>query len=154
MPGVQHRADRDVVEHGQIGKRPHDLERPSKAGARDPLRREPVDAFARKPDRSPIRLEDACDEVEQRRLARAVGADHGEDLGWRDGQRNVVDRYEAAKALRHAAEFEKRRHEGRDLSPNRRDSHGHNPFGEAAMIAMRSTPNVRAFTPGTSMPNA
>src|SRR5439155_1727880 len=58
------------------------------------------------------RLDLAQDAVEQRRLARAVGADHADDLARADRQRDAVDGTDRAVVLLNALDFEERRLRG------------------------------------------
>ena len=53
-----------------------------------------------------VGLVDARDEVEQRRLAGAVRADHADDLALVDVQVEVVDHLEAAERHRDALQLE------------------------------------------------
>jgi hypothetical protein len=48
------------------------------------------------------------DQVEQRRLAGAVGPDQADDLSFGHVQRDVVDRHDAAERLRHVLDREQR----------------------------------------------
>src|SRR5512138_658995 len=59
-------------------------------------------------DRARGRLHGAGDDVEQRRLAGAVGADDGADLAVLDPHRHLVERHQGAVAARHAVELEQR----------------------------------------------
>ena len=52
------------------------------------------------PHAAGVGADEAADDVEQRRLARAVGADDADDLAGRDRQRDVVERRQAAEAHR------------------------------------------------------
>ena len=59
-------------------------------------------------DVAAVRRVEARDEVEDRRLARAVGADQADDLPLRHVERDVVDRDDAAEAAREVTRFEQR----------------------------------------------
>ena len=59
-------------------------------------------------DLARVRPVDAGDEVEDRRLAGAVRADHADDLALVDVQVEPVDDAQAAERLRHAPELEQR----------------------------------------------
>src|SRR5580704_5897405 len=88
-----------VVEQRQPPKRARNLE-----GAADPLvddavRRAARDLASAKPDRPGGRRQRAREHVEDRSLARAVGADQAEDLAFRDAERDIVDRGKPAEAL-------------------------------------------------------
>jgi hypothetical protein len=52
------------------------------------------------------RAEEAADQVEERRLAGAVGADHGAHLARLDGERDIAHGDKAAERLRHVVDFE------------------------------------------------
>ena len=61
----------------------------------------PDDLGAVEEDRARRRLVDAREQVEERRLARAVRADERDDRAARDGEVDVVGRDEAAELLAH-----------------------------------------------------
>jgi hypothetical protein len=73
------RTDDHVVQHRQAGERLYDLKSAPDAGGANLLRLEPTDALAAKTDFTLIRRVDASDQVEDRRLARAIRADHRDD---------------------------------------------------------------------------
>ncbi len=102
---AQHGADRGVFEHGEFGKRAHDLKRAREPKPADMFGRGVLDALAGKGDAARIRRKDAGDQIEQRRLAGAVRADDGEDRARLDIERNIVDRDKTAEALGHALEL-------------------------------------------------
>ena len=64
------------------------------------------DVAAVEQDRARGRREEAADQIEERRLAGAVGADHGAQLARLDGERDVVDGDQAAEALRDVVDLE------------------------------------------------
>ena len=61
------------------------------------------------------RLEDAGDELEQRRLARAVAADDAERFAAVDGKRNVSHRFDARLRRQRQIALEQRALERREL---------------------------------------
>ena len=65
-----------------------------------------VDGFAVETDFARGRLVDAGDQVEQRRLAGAVRADHGIDDAGVDGERHVLHRLDATKMDGQVLDFE------------------------------------------------
>src|SRR5439155_22887508 len=68
------------------------------------------DILAVEPDRALRRRQHAGDEIEQRRLAGAVGADQTDDLAAADRDRDVAVGDEAAEPLPDATSFEERGH--------------------------------------------
>ena len=75
-----------VLAHGHVEEQPQRLERAGDPAARDLVRLEALDARAGEDDVAAGRLVHARDEVEQRRLAGAVRADHADDLALVDVQ--------------------------------------------------------------------
>ena len=73
---------------------------------RDLVRLEAGDALAVEDDVATGRLVDARDQVEQRRLAGAVRADHADDLAPVDVEIEIVDDLEAAEGHRDALQIE------------------------------------------------
>ena len=74
---------------------------------------------AGKGDRPGLRFGFAADEIERRRFARAVGADEAPQFAFLDGQIELVDREESAKADADAVERKIPGHH-RDTLPPRR----------------------------------
>ena len=77
------------------------------------LRRGVPDLGALEPDRAGVGAVDAGDDVEQRGLARAVGADEAQDLAPLDREIDPVERGHAAEFLGEPAHFEESRIHGR-----------------------------------------
>ena len=80
-----------VLAHGHVEEEAQRLERARDPAARDLVRLEALDARAGEDDVAAGRHVDARDEVEQRRLAGAVRADHADDLALVDVQVELVD---------------------------------------------------------------
>jgi hypothetical protein len=55
------------------------------------------DAIARKPNFTRRGQNLAREQIEEGGLARSVGADHGEELAFRDSHRNVIDGFDSAE---------------------------------------------------------
>ena len=109
-PGTKERADRtgpplelkrvgDVVAHREAAEQQVELERPHHSAPGNQVGARSGDVRASKEDLSRRRLEKPGDEVEQRRLARAVRPDDAEDLPFPDVKVEPVDRVHAAEAL-------------------------------------------------------
>ena len=104
--GADMGADDDVVEDRHALKGPHDLE-----GAPHP---EPADAvglasdegLACEDDLAALGLEEAVQEIEEGRLARAVGADDAEDGPFLDREADLIDRAQPAEGFREPAHLE------------------------------------------------
>ena len=101
MMGDDHAvARRQAFEDRRLLKRAHD------ALARDDMRREARYALALEPHFAARRLDERGDQLEQRRFARAVGADDGKDFVLLDIERDVVDGGQSAVLLGEAGDFE------------------------------------------------
>src|SRR5215210_707218 len=88
-----------ILEHRHLREQPRDLERPPQAQVRAPPRRLPVDPLPVEPDLAGLRGHRAADQVEHRRLPRAVRADQRRDRALRDGERRAIHGVHAAEAL-------------------------------------------------------
>ena len=101
-------ATRDRLGDGERREQPGVLERPAEAAAGPGRSGCSVgDVVAVEHDRAVVGGQEAGDEVEQRRLAGAVGPDEPEDLARvRASKRDVVDGGDAAEALGDAADLE------------------------------------------------
>src|SRR5690606_12781028 len=82
------------------------LERPPHAGADPRLGPQAVDGLAVQPDLARIGLVAAGDDVDERRLARAVGADEREDLARAHVERDVAEGGDVTEAARDALDLE------------------------------------------------
>ena len=114
---AERRPDEHVLEHREPLERPRDLR-----GAPDPATTPgmgglPGDVGAVEADRAPVGSQVAGDEVEQRRLARAVRPDDAEGLTLGNVEREVLDDADAAEALGDADDFEQGRHRRVRLRP-------------------------------------
>jgi hypothetical protein len=78
------------------------------ARARDAMRRAARRSRGRRTRCCPRRRGNAPNHVDQRRLARAVGAEHAEDLAFADFEVDAVERAHAGERLAHAAHDQKR----------------------------------------------
>src|SRR6185369_6185318 len=107
---------------------------------------------------------DPREDVEQRGLARAGGADQAEDLPGLNVEGNVAQRLDAAEALADPPGFEERRHSGwpagislRSVSSRRLTAEGSRPAGRNSMIRTSASPNnsMRMTSGSTTMrPNS
>jgi len=102
------RADEHVLEHGHVRRQLQVLERPRDAEAHDPVRRLAQQVFAVVADCAAVRLVQPRDDVERRRLARAVRPDQPCDLALFDAQRELVEREDAAEAPADVVDLEQR----------------------------------------------
>src|SRR5436309_2643351 len=82
---------RHVVERAQLVEEVHELEAPRDPRADPLVDRLAGDVGVAEQDLAAVRREEAADEVHQRRLARAVGADEGQHLALVDDEVDVVD---------------------------------------------------------------
>src|SRR5205085_3062903 len=88
-------------------ERPHDLERADQAPRADLVRRHADDRRAAKADVAAVGMDEAGDEAERRRLARAVRTDEADDRPLLDRERQVLHGLEPAEALGDAVDDEK-----------------------------------------------
>ena len=93
-------ADHDVLEHAHAEENLQVLERARQAATREVFRRKPCHVLAGKAYAAPLGLVKAGDDVEQRRLSGAVGADDRKHEARGDGQAHVIDRTHAAEGDR------------------------------------------------------
>src|SRR6266487_896404 len=95
-----------VVVHGDAGKDVGDLERLREAPPVDDLGPESRDLLAPEDDPAGGGSVQAADDVEERGLARPIGADDGEHLALSDHEAHARQGGEGAEALRHALDLE------------------------------------------------
>ena len=92
--------DHHVLGRRQPGEQPDALQRAGDPEPGELVRANPVQHGLAEAHAAGVGAHEAADDVEERRLARAVGADHADDLAGRDRQRDVVERRQAAEAHR------------------------------------------------------
>ena len=73
------------------------------------MRRQAGDVRAGEPHRAGVGFDHSGDQVEQRRLPRAVRADDRDDAAGPDGEIDILQRLDAAIGLAQAAHLEQRR---------------------------------------------
>src|SRR5207247_5352515 len=98
--------DGDVLGDGEGGEDPRVLEGATEAVRRPPVGTPAGDVDAAEEDAAGVRRQQSGDQVEDRRLAGAVGADEPEDLMGGEGKGHVVDRGDAAEAAGEPADLE------------------------------------------------
>ena len=98
MAEAAERADRDVVEHRHVGQDAQVLERPADAETGDAVGPHADDGAALETDFSLGRRDEAADQVEQRRLAGAVGPDQADQLVGVDMAGDGIDRDQPLEA--------------------------------------------------------
>jgi hypothetical protein len=81
------------------------------------VRREPIEAIVAEPDLAAVGRCQARDDVEERRLARAVRSDETGDRALADGQRAPGERLDAAEALGDPGDGEQRSRGGFSRGP-------------------------------------
>jgi hypothetical protein len=101
-------ADEHVLEHGHRREELDVLERARDPAPDDAVRRRAQQALAVEGDLALVRLVQARDQVEERRLPGPVGPDQAGDLPLGHVQRDVVDRHDPAERLRHVLDREQR----------------------------------------------
>src|SRR5688572_29092762 len=90
---------------GRAPDQADDLAGPGHARRRPPVGRKVGDVDTTEPHPAGLRPAEPADDVEQRRLARAVGSDDPDDLELADFERDVVQRPDAAEADRTAVDL-------------------------------------------------
>jgi len=103
---LQPAGDEEVPDGRELPEQANVLERARDATRGDLRGLERLEVRSAKPHRARVDAIDAGDEVEHRRLARAVRTDEAEDRLVRHLEADVADRPEAAEVLRHAVEDE------------------------------------------------
>ena len=103
-------ADQKVLEHAHVGERMRDLIRAADTPPRAAMRRHHGHIGAVEQDAAAARRDVAGDQVEQRGLAGAVGADDRERLAAFDGKVHRVHGLERPVRLGHSGELEEDRH--------------------------------------------
>src|SRR5438128_1237014 len=101
-------SDLEVLHDRELGEELRVLEGLDEAGGGDVVRLAAGDVLALPHDAAARRADETGDEVEQRRLSRAVGAEDADDLAARDRERDVVDGGEAAETLGEPADLKQR----------------------------------------------
>src|SRR5713101_5644978 len=165
-------ADPNVVEARHVVEEPDVLEGPRDSQASDLVRFGAGDVSTI--ENHPARgwLKQAGHVVEQRRLARSVGSDEGENLSALDLQAHVVHGHQSAEALGQVRQLEdvvgasplahvactcsttvSSSSTAACLSSCSRTRLGNRPCGRSSMIATRTTPNNRNCSRCTSLYN-
>src|SRR2546421_1816219 len=101
-------ADHDVLEHRQRREEREVLERAADAELRDAMRRQRQERATLEEDGAAIRRVEPRETVEERGLARAVGADEPDDLAHVDVERDGVEGDDAPEAQREIAHAQDR----------------------------------------------
>src|SRR3954447_23522596 len=113
---VLRRADHDVLEHGQMREQAETLERARDAEARELARLNAAQWLVAPLQASLVGAGETADDVEQRRLARAVGSDDADNLVLGDGRGDIRQRCEPAEADGDPLHLEQRSHARRPPS--------------------------------------
>src|SRR5258708_33683395 len=109
MGAAEHRSDGGVLSYGHGTERPDDLEGAADAKPRHPVWRLARDRAALPADVATVQPVHPADAVEQRRLARAVGADDPDDLALPHLELDAIDRRYSPKPLGHVQQLQLRR---------------------------------------------
>jgi len=107
---VHKSAEHHVFQNGEAGERPDDLKRTADPDPRRTVRADMRDVHVIEPDASFVGMNNAGDQVEQRRLPRAVWSDDECDRGLFDGERDVTHRAQPAEPLADVIDFQQRHH--------------------------------------------
>ena len=128
----------DVLHHAHVQEEPQRLERARDAALADLVRLEADEAFPLEQDVAAVRPVDAGDQVEERRLPRAVRPDDADDLALVDVDVEVDDDGETAEVERDLLDLEELLGH-QTISTLRSPSR---PFGRMIMSAMRMSPRT------------
>src|SRR5688572_12545666 len=159
-PGAHVAPDHHVFERRKVGEQADVLERARNPGCGDAVGREPGDVSAGEGKPSVVRRVDTGEDVEERGLSRAIGADEAEHLARRDAEGNLLQRLHAAEALADARRFEERAHSGcpagaslRSASSRCLTAEGSRPAGRNSMTSTSARPksSIRITSGSTSM---
>ena len=104
---MQVQAEKDVLQRRHLLEESGQLERAHQSPPDDLMRPEPGDVVAVEPDGAGRRPDEAGQQIEAGRLARAVRANQADDLAFGDGQIDMVDGGESAEIPGEALRFEK-----------------------------------------------
>ena len=105
-PHARLRGEAAVLEHRERHEHVGLLVAAADAEARDRVRRQPGDVAVEEPHRALRGREIAGEQVDERRLAGAVGTDHRVHLAVAAGDRDAIDRRKAAEAPRQRVRLE------------------------------------------------
>jgi hypothetical protein len=139
-------ADQDILDGRHVGEEADVLEGPAHAQRGDLIGPQADQRAPPKGDGALVGRVEAGEDVEERRLAGAVGADDGGDAG---AEREVhpVQRGEAAEALGHPPGLE----QGRHPSSRWRRRAGRMPWGRKIIMATRIRPKImRSYLAGSN----
>ena len=100
------RTDQEILEHGELLERLRDLMGAADAGAAASLRRHAGEVAAVEADVARGRRQAACDQVEQRGLARAVRPDDADRFARRDREIEILGDDDRAEAFPEAGDFQ------------------------------------------------
>ena len=129
-----------VLLHGHVQEQPQRLERARDAALRDHVRRQSEQRGPVEEDLAAVGAVDAGDQVEERRLAGAVRADHADDLALVDVQVEPVDHLQAAEGLRDPLQLEDAEAAAQTISTLEVPS---SPCGRQLISTIRSAPRSR-----------
>ena len=101
------KSDRDVVQDREVLKQADILERPGNPRVVDGDRRMAFDVFAVQPDRAAVRAVNAGDDIERRRLARAVGTDQAGKFAAVQREIEIRQGFQTAELDRNVGYFQK-----------------------------------------------
>ena len=144
--------DEHVLQHGQPGEQPRELEGPPDAELEHAIGRGVGDVVALEADLAALDALVAGDHVEERRLARPVGADQPVDLSFTDLQVAEVERLNTAVGLTDAGDLDQIAHHAAPATPPgigvSRPSASRSPvYAWTARVRRRSS---RSLIPGTT----
>ena len=143
------RADFDVVEHRHGGEQGRGLEGAADAERGDVRRRAAAQRLSVQPDVALRRPIEPAQAIEQGGFAGAVRPDQSDDTALGDGERDVIERDDAAEAHRHAGDVQQRR----DRAVARRSLRGISvmPLDAPCDFILRDPPSL-IFAPRRAYP--
>src|SRR5262249_23305701 len=159
---LQRAAGHDVVERGHALEQRDVLERAGDAAMRGGVRPHPSARLAPECDTALLRMIEAVDDVEHRRLAGAVRADDGADLALADVERHVGERLDAAERERDVFDREqdfargdfglrRRPHAARSMAAVTTTGFMSRIFTRAEIVPLRPSSNVTSVATSASL---
>src|SRR5262245_29989471 len=135
-----------IVGHREAHEWPWQLEAARQPQVRAPVGRQTVENLAREPHRARLVVERAAHAVDERTLARPVGADEPEALAGRHVEVDALERHEAAEALGEPPHLEQRRGHGLPRVRCQSRMRPMMPLGAMTTNTTSSSPTSRRLT--------
>ena len=136
----------DVLEHGQVLEHVGRLECSHQPLAAALHHAAGIERAAVEHDLAGQRMDEAADDVEQRRLSGPVGADQPNEATMRHVEADAGQHAEAAERMAHALDRKQRRRDGRSLGASPAQRCRAAPCGNSMITRTRPRPNRMRYT--------